>query len=73
MVQIVNLPAFACTQGLAGEDERMAGWSNHLDGAKALIRLRGENVIKESSPEGLEMFQLVRSMLVSDQVGEPKF
>lgn len=43
----------------------MAGWSNHLNGAKALIRLRGKDVIKESSPEGLEMFQLVRSMSVS--------
>lgn len=42
----------------------MAGWSNHLDGAKALIRLRGKDVITESTPEGLEMFQLVRSMSV---------
>lgn len=44
----------------------MAGWSNHLDGAKALIRLRGKDVITESTPEGLEMFQLVRSMSVCD-------
>lgn len=46
----------------------MAGWSNHLDGAKALIRLRGKDVITESTPEGLEMFQLVRSMSVSNIV-----
>lgn len=45
----------------------MAGWSNHLDGAKALIRLRGKDVITESTPEGLEMFQLVRSMSVCNQ------
>lgn len=46
----------------------MAGWSNHLDGSKALIRLRGKDVITESTPEGLEMFQLVRSMSVSNIV-----
>lgn len=44
----------------------MAGWSNHLDGAKALLRIRGKDVIKNSSPEGVEMFQLVRSMSVSE-------
>lgn len=46
----------------------MTGWSNHLDGAKALIRLRGKDVIKNSTPEGLEMFQLVRSMSVSQEL-----
>lgn len=45
----------------------MTGWSNHLDGAKALLRLRGKDIVKTSSPEGLEMFQLVRSMSVSTQ------
>lgn len=49
----------------------MAGWSNHLDGAKALIRLRGKDVITESTPEGLEMFQLVRSMSVCNQLIAP--
>jgi hypothetical protein len=48
----------------------MAGWSNHLDGAKALIRLRGKHVITESTPEGLEMFQLVRSMSVCNPLFE---
>ncbi|KAH8770069.1 hypothetical protein F5883DRAFT_458203 [Diaporthe sp. PMI_573] len=51
-------------EGLASDNESMAGWSNHLDGAKALIRLRGKDVITESTPEGLEMFQLVRSMSI---------
>ncbi|KAJ4415988.1 hypothetical protein N0V82_007014 [Gnomoniopsis sp. IMI 355080] len=51
-------------EGLACDDENLSGWSNHLDGAKALLRLRGKDVIKHSSREGLEMFQLVRSMSI---------
>lgn len=54
-----------CPKGLACDNAKMTGWSSHLDGAKALIRLRGKDVIKNSTPEGIEMFQLVRSMSVS--------
>ncbi|KAF3765668.1 hypothetical protein M406DRAFT_217855, partial [Cryphonectria parasitica EP155] len=49
-------------EGLTCDDGDMKGWSNHLDGAKALLRIRGKDVVQNSSPEGLEMFQLVRSM-----------
>ncbi|PSR99229.1 hypothetical protein BD289DRAFT_402951 [Coniella lustricola] len=51
-------------EGLACESDSMVGWSNHLDGAKALLRVRGKGVIKDSSAEGVEMFQLVRSMSI---------
>lgn len=43
----------------------MNGWSNHLDGAKAILKLRDKDIVKTSSPEGLEMFKLVRAMAVS--------
>ncbi len=51
------------SQGLASDDDPLRAWSHHLNGAKALIRLRHQNQVPQTR-ESIEMFCFVRSLMV---------
>ncbi|KAH8885351.1 hypothetical protein GQ53DRAFT_770222 [Thozetella sp. PMI_491] len=50
-------------EGLAASDDPFRAWSNHLNGAKALVKLRHQSNIPPTE-ESIEIFGFVRSLMV---------
>ena len=63
---LISILLFSLYEAITATDESRASWTQHISGAVSLIKLRGEEQLK--NPQSLHLFRAVRASMLTSSI-----